>query len=633
MKALGAGLIFVNTATLSAVFLGLAGRGLSPLLAGIAFAAAVIFAGAAWLAIADSDGQTNQPAARPRYPVWLWFVGACFAMFAFRSFCWLLYRQDAEWMIQSPNNLGDLALHLTYIKTFASGLALWPDNPIYIASKLRYPAGTDIFNALLTLAHVDLLQGLAWAGLAGSVATFYALWRWGREFGLAGFLFNGGVAGFQLLNELWANHTMTFRDFQGDKEIAWKSIPLAMFVTQRGWLYALPVGFILLWHWRRMFRLTTAATDAVRRPDESSNPPPASPAPGGLPFWVELLFYATLPLFHAHTFLALSAVLVFLFAAGGAAMRRHVAWLIGSAFLPATFFVWLISDNFRAGSMLQWHPGWVLHDHDLGRSGWFDFWFTNFGILPFLVIALFALCWWRARKNEYRWNATLAEEVAFLGPALAILVAGMLFKFAPWDWDSLKIMIWAYFLILPFLWSRLIATWSIPLRTGVCVALFGSGFATLFGGLAAGRPGFGFVNRGELAGVEVALRQTQLDARFATFPTYNHPVLLQGRKVVMGYPGHLWTQGFNYGTVESELKNLMNGTSNWRQLAQALGVRYIFWGREEKMNYPQSPRPWETSAAKMAEGDWGAIYDLQAIDPTAPRTLRSTPKPFPTPKP
>ena len=98
-----------------------------------------------------------------------------------RSFCWLIYIDGGDLKIQSPNNLGDLALHITYIRNFANGVALWPDNPIFVASKLRYPAGTDVFNAVLTLLGVDLIRGLVWAGLLGSVATFYALWRWGRR--------------------------------------------------------------------------------------------------------------------------------------------------------------------------------------------------------------------------------------------------------------------------------------------------------------------------------------------------------------------------------------------------------------------------------------------------------------------
>ena len=72
-----------------------------------------------------------------------------------------------------------------------------------------------------------------------------------------------------------------------------------MFVTQRGLLYAIPAGVLLLWHWREKFFRQGAQGQEGRRS-------------GPLPFWVELSLYASMPLFHVHTFLALSIVLLFL---------------------------------------------------------------------------------------------------------------------------------------------------------------------------------------------------------------------------------------------------------------------------------------------------------------------------------
>jgi hypothetical protein len=106
-----------------------------------------------------------------------------------------------------------------------------------------------------------------------------------------------------------------------------------------------------------------------------------------------------------------------------------------------------------------------------------------------------------------------------------------------------------------------------------------------------------------------------VEARFAAYPTFNHPLLLEGRKLVLGYPGHLWSQGFaDYGGVNNSLNQLMRGAENWREIAHSLHVRYIFWGREETTHYAASKRPWEATAPVVASGPWGAIYDLE---PTA----------------
>jgi hypothetical protein len=679
MKWLSAGLTFVNLSVVCGLLLGMAGHGLNSLSAALALVCGGAFGVAAWLGTSDPGKKASSEASLSkttwRYEkIWFWLVAAFFALFAVRSFCWLLYIDGSELKIQSPNNLGDLSLHIAMIRNFANGVHVWPDSPIYAFSKLRYPAGIDLFNALLCLVHVDLIRGLVWAGLLGSLATFYAFFRWGGTFGVAGFLFNGGIAGFQFLK------TLKFLDYQGGNKIAWKSIPLSMFVTQRGWLYAIPAALVLLWHWReKYFRETpiaptrrdssaeAAAKTGAKADDSEAQPPVADDdvglateintrgnRKGPLPFWVEVSLYASMPLFHVHTFIALTIVLLvaLLFERvtwpkifSDAPIRRHAIALFGAALIPATFFVWLVTDQFHAKSMVKWHPGWVQDSADFGapffRMGgaanfgsatgfgsllqktwngviapFFQFWLTNFGLWVLLSLALVGLCGWRAWTTGWRWGKKPPADVAFVLSAFVIFAIGYFVQTAPWDWDNLKLMVWGYFLILPFLWSDLIGRWAFPERAVTCVALFASGFITLLGGLAAGHPGFGLIDRARLDAIGTAVRPLPVEARFAAYPTYNHPLLLQGRKVVLGYPGHLWTEGFDYDNPNRQLMGLMRGAPNWRQTAQALGVRYIFWGRDETANYQGSTRPWETTARRIASGDWGAIYDLTPESPS-----------------
>ena len=232
-----------------------------------------------------------------------------------------------------------------------------------------------------------------------------------------------------------------------------------------------------------------------------------------------------------------------------------------------------------------------------------------------LALGLLVLVGWRVWKSGWRWGDRPPADVAFVVPAVLIFGIGYFFKTAPWEWDNLKLMVWGYFLILPFLWSDILGRWAFPERAAICIALFGSGFVTLLGGLSAGHPGFGLIERARLDYAGAAMRPLPMDARFAAWPTFNCPVLLQGRKVVAGYPGHLWTEGFDYTQVNNQLTALMNGAANWRDAAQSLGVRYIFWGQDEKANYQSSSRPWEATSFLVASGDWGAIYDLAVPAP------------------
>src|SRR5438874_5570391 len=611
MKWLSAGLTFVNLSVVCGLLLGMVGHGLNALSAALALLCGLAFAVAAWLGTSDPDKpggpkvKSSKPTVRYR-KFWFWVVAAFFALFAVRSFCWLLYIDGGEWKIQSPNNLGDLSLHITLIRNFANGVHLWPDSPIYALSKLRYPAGIDLFNALLCLVHVDLMRGLVWTGLLGSLATFYAFFRWGGTFGVAGFLFNGGIAGFQFLK------TLKFLDYQGGNKIAWKSIPLSMFVTQRGWLYAIPAALVLLWHWREKFfrqnvvaagDLSPAGSAKADDPGQSVGVDVHGYRKCPLPFWVAFSLYASMPLFNLHTFIALTVVLVFALvlerpseikfivdltrnegSSGlgrlishpkmwpeifrGAPIRRHAAAMLAIALIPASFFVWLVTDHFRAASVLQWHPGWAQDSQEFAapffRMGgtanfgsstmfgsllqktwngviapFFQFWLTNFGLWIPLTLGLLGLIGWRIWKSGWRWGDRPPADVAFVVPAVLIFAVGYFFKTAPWEWDNLKLMVWGYFLILPFLWSDILGRWAFPERAAICIALFGSGFVTVLGGLSAGHPGFGLIERARLDYAGAAMRPLPLEARFAAFPTFNCPVLLQGRKVVAGYPGHL----------------------------------------------------------------------------------------------
>ena len=524
MKWLSGGLTFLNLATISGLLIGMAAGGLSTFVARfgiaivpglsttVAWTAIVLGAVFALLAYRTTEDPTSEPQpSNPDHSAFfkyrklpIWILAGFFAIFAVRSFCWLLVVDGSELKIQSPVNLGDLGLHLTHIKFFANGVRLWPSNPIYAFSEhLRYPAGIDFFNAVLLQANVGLIPGLVWVGLLASIATFYALYRWGGGFAIAGFLFNGGLVGlFGFL------HDFQFKDYQDVNNIAWKSIPLTMFVTQRGLLYAIPAGLVLLWHWREKY--FSASEDRHRA--------------GPLPFWVELSLYASMPLFHVHTFMALSIVLVCLFVAGDPQVRGHILTLVLSAIIPATFFVWIISDNFHAGSVLELHPGWAQPDPGEFKMPFFRFWFFNFGILVPLALTLFGLigwqthqsretrrfelsaafalglaaflfAFWRIGKTGFRWSwlmvvlfgfiliawtaarvvkhgfgweKKLPQEIAFVFAGSAIFIFFAFIKTAPWIWDNLKIGIWAYFIVLPFLWRQLITQWELPIRAAVC---------------------------------------------------------------------------------------------------------------------------------------------------------------------
>ena len=595
MNLVAAFLYAVSSSALLAMALAFFSGGLNPGIAGISLAFGSFVASATMWRSRNEPAQARPPGA------WEWAAITAYALVTARMFLWLVFRDGDAIKVLSPNNLGDLSLHLTYINHLAGGAPFWPENPIFTGGRLTYPIGVDLFNSLLSLLGVDLLRGLIWTGLAGSALTGVALWKWGRGFALFGFLANGGLFGFLIFS------TGELADYQS--QFAWKSFALALLATQRGLLFALPAGLALLCSWRsRWF----AAGDGWRLS-----------RPG------ELLLYASLPLFHLHTFLFLSLLLGAWFVLHAPA-RRGLAQLVGAALVPASALVLLVTGMMRGASVLGFKAGWMWDDEpfvqwcrDLfgepaRQHAALLFWPMNFGVLPVLVVMLCVVLW---REKRAVWPA------AAVFPALGAFVLCCFVKFAPWEWDNTKIMVWSYLVVLPFLWTHLIARWPAWARGAACFALFFSGFISTLGGIDGTHRGHDIASREELDHVAAAVRGIPVTERFVGAPTYNHPLLLCGRKMALGYLGHVASHGLAWKEPSAKVDALMRGRGDWRALAEQLGCRYLFWGRYEQEAYPSSTEPWREAAALVALGDWGEIYDLR----TAPRVSAPPAAPVPPP--
>ena len=149
--------------------------------------------------------------------------------------------------------------------------------------------------------------------------------------------------------------------------------------------------------------------------------------------------------------------------------------------------------------------------------------------------------------------------------------------------------------VLPL--GGVLVKWHLFLRAPVIFGLFFSGFISLLGGICAKPEGYDIGQVSEWHQVADATRAFPPSTIFATYPTYNHPVLVNGHRVVMGFPGHLWSHGLNYRPVEIQLVALMNSEPGWEKIAKELGADYIFWGRFEETNYPDSEKNGNKSAA------------------------------------
>jgi hypothetical protein len=561
-------LVFSGTATLIAAAVATTTGGLSPSLSATSVllgAAVGVFAGRSVARQRHPDGGSREGPADElaRGPsVSDGLALACFAVVALRQFLWLLHERGGVLYTLLPNNYGDLPLHWTYVRYLANSPPFWPENPVIVGERLRYPFGVDLFTALFVQLGVSLPGLLVALGVVGSALAALALFGWGRGFAVAAFLFSGGLAGFQWLT------TGQLADYQNT--VAWKNLFLALYVPQRGFLFALPAGLLLL----------TSGRERLLRGGR------------GLPVWVDGVLWGVLPLFHLHTFLFASLILGFWAATAGRvrAALPALAW----ALLPAAWGVWQVTDGFRAASLVWWKPGWVIGDENP-----LAFLARNFGL--FLPFALWALVRALRERTEHRFT---------VGPGLVLFVAFFFVILAPWDWDNTKVMLWCYLLVLPGMEALVLARLRLPLRALALGALFFSGAVSVLAASLAPLGRNEVLDLAETQGVCRALAGISVRERVATVPTFNHPVALCGHPVVAGYAGHLWSHGIEARQVQADLAAAMRGESDWRDRARRVQARLLFWGPREMREYRDSPRPWEATEALVAEGPWGRLYRL-----------------------
>jgi hypothetical protein len=554
-----AGVSFGSAAVLAAAVLAsLAGSlgaavGLASLVAGgVAAAFAVRAARAAGLA-----------AAEPAWTRWQWLALGAFLVVSIRQFGWLVFESGGTLFTLLPHNYGDLPLHWTYVQHLASGSPFWPEDPILSHSRLHYPLGVDLLTAVLVRLGARIEVALRAMGLAGAALAALALRRWGGAFAVAGFLFAGGLAGIPALARL------SLADVE--QTVAWKNLFLALFVPQRGFLLALPLGLVLLHAWRA--RLLQG------RP--------------ALPAWLEGLLWSALPLVHLHTF-AFVSILGAVWAIGGGRWRS-AAPSLAFALLPATWGVVQVTGGFHSAGLVGLAPGWMI-----GSEAPVLFLARNFGFwLPLALSALVVAV--RVRRHA---------ELLLLVPALGIFALLFLVRLAPWAWDNTKLMLWCHVVMLPAFESLVLARLRVALRAAALALLFASGVQATLWGCFGKLPRLEIVERAEYTGVCAALASVPT-TRVATVQTFNHPVALCGRKLVAGYSGHLWSHGLAPAEIEWRLGQLLRGEADWRDHARALGASHVFWGTREAAAFPGSRRPWEALDAPVASGRWGALYRLE----------------------
>jgi hypothetical protein len=529
-----------------------------------------------------------------------------------------MFVRNGEVFTGVDNNLGDLPFHLSIITGFVYGENFPPVHPEYAGARLTYPfivdfvaamfvrAGATLEDALflenfvLALALVGLLYRFALLltrdRVAALITPALALFSGGLGWWVFAREWSGGSLGlFELLGRLPHDYTIT-----SGGAFRWGNAITTLLVPQRGLLLGLPLALVVITQWwlatgteeeeaearRAAGERTEEAKGGGRRGKAgkkskrvSTMTEPPAPRLSFLSFSVSPqvarmigagVVAGLLPLAHAHSFVVLMLMggcLALLF-------PRWRAWFIffAVALVIAAPQMWWATRGSaaRAGSFFGWQFGW-----DRGEQDVLWFWFKNTGLfIPLLVGAVGWLAW-RGRDA-----ATGSKRLLlFYLPFTLLFVISNAGKISPWVWDNIKVLYYWYIASVPLVALLLARLWRLHVATRVAavvllLTLTAAGALDVWRVVSEASEQREFDVKG-VAFAEVVKANTAPRSLILHAPTYNHPVYLTGRRALMGYAGHLWSQGIDYLPREAELRRMYAGAADAESLLAKHGVEYV----------------------------------------------------------
>ena len=325
-------------------------------------------------------------------------------------------------------------------------------------------------------------------------------------------------------------------------------------------------------------------------------------------------------------------------------LRSQLAFLVPALVLGVPALLWLLpagganNVHFQPGwyafpnapgvplpNLLDWLWGWLAG----GLSGlnvvnilaWCWFWIKNLSLfLPLLVIAQL-------------WKGVVPDRFRrFFLPLWLWFLIPNLFVFQPWEWDNTKFFVfWALF------GSILVAALLVRIGgAGVAGRVLAAScvmFLVLAGGIDLYRASNYTISSQNLqftdaGGVRLAAwvrANTDPHATFLVAHEFNQPVsALAGRRVVLGYPGWLFSYGISdYATKTPAVDRMLRGDPQTPVLVRRYHVDYVVIGPLEREDqYEVNVDYWKANAALVHEdGD----YLVFKTDPN--RAVQSVPTP------
>jgi len=515
------------------------------------------------------------------------------------------------------NNYGDLPFHISVITRFAFGQNFPPEDPTFAGVRFTYPFITDFISAMFLRAGASLRDSLFIENYIIGVALVGVLHRFGQQllrnrtaalltpvlvilnggFGWA-MLFSevnqseGGV--FQVLRHLSHSYTILPEVALGWR---WGNAVTSLLVPQRGFLLGIPLAAIVFTQWWTSLRGSEEGAEQgkskkvkgkkeerqeskSRTADRVSRERVQLYEPSSSLFTLAFFLLPSsrrmlaagavaglLPLIHAHSFIAVMMVGAFLALINLRRWREWFLFFLVASIIAIPQLLWSTHGTaVSTRAFLAWQFGW-----DRSDENFFWFWFKNTGL--FIPLLITALLW---KSEDYLVPRKL---LFFYLPFTLCFIIPNIAKLAPWIWDNVKILFYWWLasapivaLLLARLWEG--KAWHRWLAGSLFIVLTLAGALDVFA-LMTRQGEYQEFDRDGINFAEMIKQQTPPRATILHAPVHNTPVFLTGRRSLMGYPGHIWTHGLDYGPRETEIKRIYAGAPDAESLLAKYGVDYV----------------------------------------------------------
>ena len=521
------------------------------------------------------------------------------------------------------NNYGDLPFHLSVITRFAFGQNFPPEDPTFAGVRFTYPFITDFISAMFVRAGASLRDSMFIENWILGIALVGVLHRFGQQllrnrtaailtpvlvvlnggFGWA-LLFKdvlkgeGGV--FQVLTSIQHSYTILPEGAEGWR---WGNAITSLLVPQRGFLLGIPLAVIVFTQWwislrnreeikskkvkgkkeSRQHQRSGAAADAKTAAGSTAVNSSLFPSsffllPSARRMLAAGIVAGLLPLVHAHSFLAVMGMGGCLALINFKRWREWLVFLVTASLIALPQLLWSTHGSaVKTSAFIGLQFGW-----DKGDANFFWFWFKNTGLFIPLLIA--ALLW---KRDNYLVSRRL---LFFYLPFLLCFIIPNLVKLAPWIWDNVKVLFYWWIasapivaLLLARLWES--NRWHRALAATLLVVLTLAGGLDVFA-LVTHQGEFQEFDRDGVNFAEMIKQQTPPRATILHAPIHNTPVFLTGRRSLMGYPGHIWTHGLDFGPRETDIRKIYAGSPDAAGLLAKYGVDYVVIDPQEHSVMP-----------------------------------------------